>query len=98
MTREQVEQKIREVLATETSAVRLSNTLFTPTGLFSHLATDDAERATLVDSPLFREALERFLDLQEQEAEDISSNAARHPAVPADPAARNLEKPKSHVA
>jgi hypothetical protein len=35
--REQVEQKIREVLATECHAIPLSNKLFRPDGLFNEL-------------------------------------------------------------
>ncbi len=98
MTREQVEQKIREILTTETSAIRLSNALFTPDGLFSHLWTDDAERKALVDSELFREANRRFTDLQEQEVEEFAQGVTRRQATNGDTGLPPLETPKSHVA
>ena len=68
MTRDEVEAEIRRILATETSAVRLSNTLFTPGGLFSKLHTTPDEKKAVVDSPLFDEANRRLSELQLQEA------------------------------
>ncbi|WP_439621578.1 hypothetical protein [Gemmata sp.] len=68
MTRDEVELEIRRVLATETSAVRLSNALFTPGGLFSELAPTTAERLAVVDTPLFDEANRRLSELQLIEA------------------------------
>ena len=97
MTREQVEQKIREVVATETSAIRLSNILFTPDGLFSHLAADEAERRVLVATPLFREALHRFTELQEIEVDEFSRSIDRYRATHGDPVPPKAET-KSHVA
>lgn len=68
MTREQVEAEIRRILATETSAVRLSNMLFTPGGLFNKLYATPDEKRALLDSPLFDEANCRLSELQRQEA------------------------------
>jgi hypothetical protein len=68
MTRDEVEAEIRRLLASETSAVRLSNALFTPGGLFSQLHTTPAEKAAVVNSPLFDEANRRLSELQLQEA------------------------------
>lgn len=70
-TRDQVEAEIRRILATETSAVRLSNALFTPGGLFNQLYTTPAEKKAVVDSPLFDEANRRLSELQLQEADRL---------------------------
>src|SRR5205085_389790 len=59
-TREQVEAEIRHLMATETDAVRFSNKLFTPGGLFSRLYTTPEEKKVLLDSPLFNEANRRL--------------------------------------
>ena len=42
--REQVEEQIRALLATETSGINLSNRLFSPDGLFNQLARTADER------------------------------------------------------
>ncbi len=83
--REQVEQQIREVLATETRAVPLSNRLFRPDGLFNRLARTEEERRAVAQSALFREAQHRLTELQRQEA------AAFVRAVEQTPAARTEE-------
>jgi hypothetical protein len=67
MDREQIEAQIREVLATETKAIPLSNKLFRPDGLFAKLAVTEAERWELIKTPLFREAQRRLSDLQRAE-------------------------------
>ena len=69
--REQIEEQIREVLARETRAVPLSNALFQPDGLFSRLATTEAERRVVAQSPLFRQAQKRLSELQRQEAAEF---------------------------
>lgn len=74
----QVEAEIRRVLTTETSAVRLSNTLFTPGGLFSKLFTTPAEKKAVLDSPLFDEAQKRLSELQRQEASRLQRPAQPH--------------------
>ncbi len=66
--RDQVEAEIRQLLATETSAVRLSNTLFSPGGLFSRLYSTPDEKKAVINSPLFEEANRRLSELQLQEA------------------------------
>ena len=65
---DQVQRDIRRLLASETSAIRLSNLLFTPGGLFSKLYTTETERLALVESPLFAEANRRLSELQLQES------------------------------
>ncbi len=67
-TRDEVEAEIRRLLAAETSAVRLSNALFTPGGLFSKLHSNPAEKKAVIDSPLFEEANRRLSELQLHEA------------------------------
>lgn len=67
-TRDDAEVEIRRLLATEASAVRLSNALFTPGGLFSRLYATAAEKAAVLASPLFDEANRRLSELQLQEA------------------------------
>jgi hypothetical protein len=68
MTRDQVEAEIRRLLVDETSAIRLSNALFTPGGLFSKLFSTREEKKAVIDSPLFDEANRRLSELQLQEA------------------------------
>jgi hypothetical protein len=98
MTREEVEQKIREVLATETSAIRLSVALFAPDGLFSHLAANESERQVLVTTPLFREAIGRFTDLQDLEVEEFDRRLAGLESKRSDSTPHPVDPPKSHVA
>lgn len=66
-------ERIRQVLATETSAVLFSNMLFSPTGLFNQIAKTEDERRQLAHSPLFRDAQLRLRELQLQEAKRFSS-------------------------
>lgn len=68
--REQIEREIREVLARETQAVPLSNRLFRPDGLFSRLATTEAER--------------RLTDLQRQEGAAFARAVRQTPAAQAE--------------
>lgn len=63
-----VEQQIREILATEAYAIPLSNKLFRPDGLFSKLAKTEEERRIVAQSPLFKQAQRRLMELQQQEA------------------------------
>jgi hypothetical protein len=67
-----IEARIREVLANETSAIPLSDQLFSPTGLFNLLAHDEQERRAVASSPLFRQAQDRLHELQQCEAKAIS--------------------------
>ena len=79
MDRDQVESQIRHVLATESSAVRLSNALFTPGGLFSRLYSSPAEKKAVVDSPLFDEANRKLSELQHIESGYRSSGGKSVP-------------------
>src|SRR5260370_24313635 len=79
--REAIEQQIREVLANEAHAVPLSRKLFSPDGLFSHLASTEEERRILVRSPLFKQAQRRFSTLQRAEAEAFARIAGQAQAV-----------------
>jgi hypothetical protein len=70
--RDEIEQKICEVLATEHQAIKLSNRLFQPDGLFNQLATTEEERRTIAATPLFREAQRRLSELQKREAAEFA--------------------------
>jgi hypothetical protein len=75
-----IEQRIREVLATETNAVALSQQLFDQQlGLFAHLATSEEQRRVLVRTELFREANRRLSELQRQEAAARARARVLHP-------------------
>jgi hypothetical protein len=67
-SRYEIEAEIRRMLTTDTSAVRLSNALFTPGGLFSKLHTTPAEKKAMIGSLLFEAANRRLSELQLQEA------------------------------
>jgi hypothetical protein len=69
---ERVEEQIHEVLASETQAIPLSSRLFSPDGLFSHLASTEEERRILVQSPLFKQAQRRFRELQRAEIKEFA--------------------------
>ena len=70
--REQIEEQIRQALATESSAILLSNKLFAPGGLFPRLGTTEEERRAVVQTPLFREALARLSELRRTEAAEFA--------------------------
>lgn len=59
-----IEQLIREVLASETHPIALSERLFAPGGLFNELAKSEGDRRLIVQSPLFQEAQARLRELQ----------------------------------
>jgi hypothetical protein len=65
--REEIERRIREALASETSALALSEKLFRPDGLFAQLAPTEEDRRALAQTGLFQEAQHRLSDLQRQE-------------------------------
>ncbi len=76
MTHQQVEARILEVLGDETTAVGLSDRLFTADGLFSLLASNEDERRAMVRTPLFKQAQKRFRELQFKEAEQFGHAVA----------------------
>ena len=69
---EQIEQQIRDVLANETRAIPLSNRLFGPAGFFGRLAQTADQRRSVAQSPLFKQAQKRVLELQRIEAAEFS--------------------------
>jgi hypothetical protein len=75
--RMQIENQIRELLATEAQAVRLSNLLFAPDGLFAQLAASEQERREVAASSLFREALRRVSELERTEAAAFARSVSR---------------------
>jgi hypothetical protein len=70
--REQIEQQIRDVLATETQAIHLSNKLFQPDGLFNRLAKTEEERRLVAQSPLFKQAQARLTVLHKKEMAEFA--------------------------
>jgi hypothetical protein len=79
--REQVEQQIRDVLASETHAIPLSNKLFRPDGLFNRLANTEEERRAVAQSELFKQALRRLTELQKKEAAEFARAVQQAEAV-----------------
>ncbi len=67
MSLHELEQEIRTVIATEPNAMRLSERIFAHDGLFAKLATTQEERKLLIASPLYRQAQDRFHELQSKE-------------------------------
>lgn len=68
---EQVEEQIRQVLATEARAIPLSNKLFGQDGLFGQLASTKDERRVVAQSALFKQAQKRLSELQQREAAEF---------------------------
>ena len=93
MRTQDIEQEIQRILATETSAVALSEKIFSPDGLFAKLASTYEERKALIHSALYQSALERFHELQSSEMEAFrqavaslqGSEFAKHCAVKIEP-------------
>ncbi|MSU80415.1 MAG: hypothetical protein EXS16_20300 [Gemmataceae bacterium] len=61
---QQVEAKILQILAEETTAFGISDRLFTADGRFSLLASNEEERRIMVRTPLFKRTQQRFRELQ----------------------------------
>jgi hypothetical protein len=80
--REQIEEQILQVLASEMQAIPLSNKLFSPEGLFSQIAKTEEERRTIAQSPLFHQAQRRLTDLQRQEAAEFGRVVEQVPIPP----------------
>src|SRR5947209_1116224 len=89
MTAQQIEHQIEHILATESDASCLSRRLFDADGLFGQLALTEAERRSLTQTPLFRQALQRFTELQRREA---AAYAEERASVRADAAAGGDEQ------
>lgn len=78
---ERVEQQIREILATETRAIPLSDPLFHPSGLFNRLARTEEESRVVAQSPLFQQAQRRLSELQQSEAVKFAGAVTQAQAV-----------------
>jgi hypothetical protein len=81
MTSQEIEQEIQQILATETSAISLSEKIFSQEGLFSKLAHSYEERKALVQSPLYQQAQKRFRELQFGEVDAFRHKVAELRAV-----------------
>jgi hypothetical protein len=78
-----IEQEIRNLLATETQAISLSNKLFRPDGLFGRLGDTEQKRHATAQSPLFRQAQNRLTELQRLEAAAFAEALRQgHDALP----------------
>ncbi len=75
--KEAIEQQIREILATESRAIVLSERLFSTDGLFGQMAKSESERRALTQSSLFKEAQQRLTALQQKEAADFSRTVSQ---------------------
>lgn len=64
-----LELEVIEVIEREVSAIRLSEKLFEPEGLFAKLAPAAKERKTLAESELFNAALRKLSRLQKAKAD-----------------------------
>lgn len=73
--REQVEARIRQLMADEKSGMALSNKLFTPDGLFNRIAKTEEDRRKMVQTPLFKEAQRRVHELERLEIAEFSRAA-----------------------
>ena len=67
-----LEQEIRNLLATDTDSIALSNKLFGPGGLFGQLASTPAERRAVTQSSLFQDAQQRLSELRRHDASKFS--------------------------
>jgi hypothetical protein len=67
MNTNEIEQEIERLLATESSAIVLSEKVFSQDGLFSKLASNIEQRKELVRSSLYQRAQKRFRELQFKE-------------------------------
>jgi len=93
--REQIEEQIRQLLATETSGILLSNRLFAPGGLFGRLASTEDERRAVVHSPLFRQAQARISELQRKEAAEFAQVVRQLEASAAERSVFKVERSES---
>jgi len=64
---EEIENRIRALLQIKTTSQALSNALFGYGGLFGRLAKTEQERKALMNTPLFREAEERIMEIERAE-------------------------------
>jgi hypothetical protein len=89
-----LERQVRDILATETDAIRLSDALFRPGGLFAPMASTKEERRTLAASPLFKEAQRRLAGLRRAEGEEFSLavESSQHAATGASPWLHRVER------
>jgi hypothetical protein len=78
---EQVRRRIEEILENEHPATVLSELLFSPSGLFSRLATTEAERRQLVQTPLFRRGRARLTEIQRREADAFRRELEKYETI-----------------
>jgi hypothetical protein len=81
---ESFRQQVLDILARETKAGPLSEQLFGPQGLFGQAARTPDERRQLLQDPLYRQAMARFMEVQRSEArrfeDSLIAQGTRHPS------------------
>ncbi|MSU80414.1 MAG: hypothetical protein EXS16_20295 [Gemmataceae bacterium] len=78
MDSHEIENQIRDLLATESNCWTLSDKLFGPGGLFSLLGPTIEDRKRVGRSPLFKDAQKRIRELQRQRAQLLRGELKRH--------------------
>ena len=63
-----IRQQVLDVIANVTQAGPFSERLFGPEGLFNQVARTTEERRRLLQEPLYRQAMSRFMEIQRSEA------------------------------
>ncbi len=76
MNHHEIEHEIQTVIATESNAMRFSERIFAHDGLFAKLASTPDERKLLIASPLYRQAQNRFHELQSAELATFRAKVA----------------------
>lgn len=87
-----IREQVLEVLAQESKAGPLSEKLFGPQGLFSQVARTADERQQLLQDPLYRQAMARFMAVQHSEACAFDESLATKPRAEREGAGSRVTK------
>ena len=75
---QEIENRIRALLSAKTTSQALSNALFGPTGLFGKLGKTEEERRAISQTPLFKQAHARIMEIERAEmAADLAAEFRR---------------------
>jgi hypothetical protein len=75
---QEIENRIRALITAKTTSQALSNALFGPMGLFGKLAKTEAERRSISQTPLFKQAHARIMEIEGAEiAAEIAEEMRR---------------------
>lgn len=64
---QEIERRIQSLLTAKTTSRALSNALFGPMGLFGKLARTEPERRAMTQTPLFKQAHARIMEIERAE-------------------------------